>query len=318
MFNSNVHNNLYCIHSSHLFPHPLCEDQPRWQRISIIAFHVFTSGIPLTIYHVVSCCYSRITSFLENKNLQATAIDSVQQNKNIKPYSTMGLEALEFTRKKLEEYPDLTAEQFSAGCNEIEGTNQPVNPVIALLATLYWDIALKNLSNLMKQNIEDPWSNQEVINAADACMKIGFTISNLTLDDLESFTEVLLEKGENRTYAKALTELDSYQYRTFYYCTSAYHMLRGEIKWSINPYDKLDEGDLYFPQRDITVPHATSFYQKGTIQNTWNTLYNDYCDRIRLYVNENELRQSDSRHVSWTKKDTGITTFCRTPDTQPT
>lgn len=147
-------------------------------------------------------------------------------------------------------------------------------------------------------------------------MKISYAISNLTLDDLKSFTEARASQGDNRTYAKALTVQDSYQYRTFYYCTNAYHWLRGEIVWSTDPWNQDEEG--LFPPQTISEGHAKAFYQQGTIQNSWNELYNNYCDRIRLYVNEKELRSADNRHFTWTKKDTGIQSFSSVPDTQPT
>jgi hypothetical protein len=251
-----------------------------------------------------------------NISLDDTAgINSVQQNKDIKPYSILGQKALGFARKKLKEHPELAPRKFSSGYNSDE-TNQPINQEIALLTTLYWDVAFKNFKNLMKQNKENPWSNQEVIQAADECMKIAYAISNLTLDDLKLFTETLSSKGDNRTYAKALTRQDSYQYRTFYHCTNAYHWLRGEIAWRTNSHNK-DQGGLFHP-RSISETHASAFYQKGTIQNSWHELYNNYCDRVRLYVNEEELQRADNRHFMWTKKDTGVKSFSSAPDTQPT
>lgn len=309
-----VTNGPNCIHSTHLFAHPLCEDQSLLKRIANVAFHVLTLGIPLAIYHIISCCYPETSSTQSNGNIQTAGINSVQQNKGIKPYSTLSQETLEFARKKLQEHPKLVPQKFSAGWNGPDKTNQPINPEIALLTTLYWDVTFKNFENLMKQNKENPWSNQEVIQAADECMKIAYAISNLTLDDLKSFTETLSSKGDNRTYAKALTQQDSYQYRTFYYCTNAYHWLRGEIAWSKNPWD--EEG-LFQPE-SISKAHASAFYQKGTIQNSWNELYNNYCDRVRLYVNEKELQSADNRHLTWTKKDTGMKSFTSVPDTQPT
>jgi len=309
-------NNPSCVHTSHLFSHPLCKRQSLSKRIANVAFHVFTLAIPLTIYYVVSCCYSRTGSKQKSGNLQAAGINSVQQNKSVKSYSTLRQEVLDFARNKLEEYPGIAPEQFSAGCYGLDTTNQPINPEIALLTTLYWDVAFKNFEELMKQNKVNPWNNKEVINAADECMKIAYAIGDLTLDDLKSFTEERSSQGDNRTYAKALTQQDSYQYRTFYYCTNAYHWFRGEIAWSTNPWDKDKEG--LFQPKSISEAHANAFYQKGTIQNSWNELYNGYCGRVRLYVNEKELKSADSRHIAWTKKDTGIKSFTSTPDTQPT
>lgn len=304
------------IHSSHLFSNPLCEDQSLLKRIANVAFHVLTLGIPLAIYHIISCCRPKTSSIQRNGNLQTAGINSVQQNKSIKPYSDLGQEALEFARKKLEEHPELAPQKFSAGWYGSDKTNQPINPEIALLTTLYWVVAFKNFENLMKQNKENSWSNEEVIQAADECMKIAYAISNLTLDDLKSFTETLSSKGDNRTYAQALTRQDSYQYRTFYYCTNAYHWLRGEIAWSKNPLNEDEEG--LFRPRSISGTHASAFYRKGTIQNSWNELYNNYCDRVSLYVNKKELKSADNRHFNWTKKDTEMKSFISVRDTLPT
>lgn len=311
-----VTNGPNCIHSSHLFSNPLCEDQSLLKRIANVAFHVLTLGIPLAIYHILSCCRPKNSSTQSSGNLQTTGINSIQQNISIKPYSNLGQEALEFARKKLQEHPELAPYKFFAGWYDPDTTNQPINSEIALLTTLYWDVAFNSFENLMKQNKDNPWSNQEVIQAADECMKIAYAISNLTLDDLKPFTEALSSEGDNRTYAKALTQQDSYQYRTFYYCTNAYHWFRGEIGWKTNPWDKNEEG-LFGPQ-SISGAHASAFYQKGTIQNSWNELYNNYCERVRLYVNEKELQSADNRHFTWTKKDTGIKSFSPVPDTQPT
>lgn len=321
-------NNINCIHSNHLFSSPLCKEQSLFKRVANIAFHILTLGIPLAIYerekiqsiihHAVSWCYSHITSRPTIENLRKIAINSILQDKGIHPYSNLGQEALEFAKKKLEEHPKIIPTKFSAGFYGPEKTKQPINPAIAFLTTLYWEVAFKNFKDLMKENQNDPWNNQEVINAADACMKIAYAISNLTLDDLQLFTDRLSSKGENRTYAKALTQQDSYQYRTFYYCTEAYHWLRGEIACSVvDPWNK-NEGNLFYPRAPISAAHSNLFYQAGTIQNSWNCLYNEYCDRVRCHVSEEDLQLADTRHFRWTKKDTGVEAFFRVPDTLPT
>jgi hypothetical protein len=380
-----INNNPSCTHTNHLFSHPFCKEQSRLRRIANVAFHALTFGIPLAIYHVVSCCYSRTGSKQKSINLQAAGINSVQQNKpvpqnksvqqnkpvpqnksvqqnkpvpqnkpvqrnksvpqnkaaqqnksvpqnkpvpqnksvqqnhtvqqnkSLQPYPILGQKALDFARKKLKEHPEIAPKKFSARGGSAK-TNQPTNPEIALLTTLYFDVAFKNFKELIKQNKVNPWNNQEVIKAADECMKIAYAISNLTLDDLKSFTDTLSSRGDNRTYVEALTRQDSYQYRTFYYCTSAYHWLRGEIAWST---DSRNNEGLRKPH-SISKAHANAFYQKETIQNSWNELYNNYCDRIRLYVNEEELRSTENRHFTWTQKDIGIKSFRSTPDSLPT
>lgn len=315
MLNLNLVANDYCLHSHHLFSHPLCENQSLLKRIANVVFHVLTLGIPLAVYHV----YCALSNYYANKgdveqgngDIQAIGINAVQQNKDIKPYSKLGQEALEFARKKLEEHPEITPRSWS-----VYEDLQPVNQEIARLDNLYWNVVFKNFEDLVKQNKGNPWSNQEVIDAADECMKIGYAISNLTLDDLKAFTERLSSKGTKKTYAQALADQGPYQYRTFYYCTNAYHWCRGGIAWGMNPWQ--EEECLMFPREPIAPTHAKPFYEKGTIQNTWNSLYNEYCDRVRLYVKEEELRKADNRHVNWTKKDTGVKSFNRVPDTMPT
>lgn len=316
MSSSSIVANPSCTHHHHWFAHPLCEQQSAVQRIANIAFHILTLGIPLAIYHVISCCYSRITARQQNENLQAIAIRSVLLSKNAKPYTPLGQEALQFARSQWKEHPEIAPTPFTAGRYSPKQTYQPINQEIPYLNTLYLD-AIKKFKELLKQNKEDPWNTQEVIDAADACMKIGYAISNLTLDELEPFTQDLASKGEERTYAKALCQQDAYPYRTFYYCTNIYHWLRGGITWGVRHRANDQEG-LLFPAPPIPEAHAASFYQEGTLQNSWNELYNEYCDRIRLYVDEKELKSADNRHSTWTQKDTGVDKFTAVPDTQPT
>ncbi len=295
-----------CNHSNYLFSHPFCWDQTLLKKILNIAFHVLTFGIPLAIYHVISCYFPKTFVHDDCKyDLLQASFDSVKK-RSIQPYSLIGQQALEFARTKLKEHPEITPHQFLAGPTIAD---QPVNQEIALLNKLYMVIYFRAFKEAIMQNKDDPWSQQAVIDAADACMKIGYAISSLTLDDLKSFTQRLFEKGENRTYAKSLTKQDSYQHQTFYNCTNIYHCIRGASTYSI-------EQGLYYPHHDIPQKHAKLFYQKETIQNGWNTLYNDYCDRIRLYVSEDELNVADSRYVSWTKKDTGFETFHAIPSDQ--
>lgn len=312
MSNLKISPYIYCIHSNHLFRHPLCNEQSLLKRIANVVFHIFTLGIPLAIYR---CKFPKTASKKEHLNLQNVGILSVQQTLDAKPYTSLGKEALDFARKKLEKHPEIFPAEFAAGWHGPKHTHQPINQEIAKLATLFNDVIFKKFKELIKEHNENAWNHQEVIEAADACMKIGFAVSNLTLDDLEVSTYDLSLKGKKRTYAKALTEQDSYQYRTFFYCTNAYHWLRGAVGWGINIYG--EEGFNY-TKKSISSSHATLFYKKGTIQNSWNRLYNEYCKRVRLHVNENELKDADTRHYRWTKSDVGVKSFSRVPDTQPT
>lgn len=312
-----------CSHQNHLFSDIFCENQSLIKKIATVAFHILTLGIPLGFYHIFTCCYSRPSDQKENIDLKTQGVKSVLQNKSIKPYSSVGQEALDFARKKLSENPNIQPKQFKAGWCSPEQTHQPVNQEIARLTTLYND-EFEKFEILLKETKIDPWSNQEITIAADTLMKLGFAISNLTLDDLHSFTEVLSSKGIKRTYVEALTEQDSYQYRTFYICTTIYHDLRGAIEWTLKDLSESDliindqktfEG-LAFPE-NCSMEHSKRFYEKGTIQNTWNALYNEYCDRVRLFVDEKKLQEVDNRHFMWTRNDTSVETFKNTPSTLP-
>ncbi len=235
-------------------------------------------------------------------------------------YSEMGQEAIEFARQKLNENSDSQPFTFKSlqGASK-GGTHQPLNQEIALLTTLYYDVYFEAFTQEVKKHA-DPWSQPAVIQAADDLIKIGYAITCLTLEDLPEFTQDLESKGTKRTYAEALAKQDSYQYRTYYYCTQAYHWIRGGSTWSQCPWDDEEGEDLYQPS-ETPKEHADLFYQKGTIQYGWRMLYNDHCDRIRSYVKEADLKEADNRLFTWTKKDEDTfkgRTFSQIPDTLPT
>jgi hypothetical protein len=247
----------------------------------------------------------------------------------------VGKEARKFAIESLESHPEITPFKFTAFCSG-DNTLQPVNTQIAKLRNLYEDVHFKAFEEALKNHPNNPWEQDEVLQAADAIIKVAYTISCLTLEDLKPFTE-----QNKRTYAEALTVQDSYQYRTFYYCTLAYHWIRGGAVWNDKEEGYIDHSTTYNGRIPVftTKAHAQTFYTDGTMQNSWNQLYNDYCDRVRSYVKEEDLRRADSRHVEWTIKDTEIgnqlyndyldgvkspdeeskiPTFYHTPDTLPT
>lgn len=307
--------NTLCLHSNHLFQHPLCENQTLLQKIANLAFHILTLGIPLAIYHVVAWVRApKSVEETEHVNLQNAGLDSVKKNRAIKQPTTPGAEALEFARQKLTEHPGVDEFRFAPSYLEPEDTHEPTNPEIGKLTTLYSQY-FETFKEAIKVNERNPWKSEAVLSAADDLMKLGYAISVLTLEDLQPFTAALAEQGIQRTYAEALTIQDYYQYRTFYYCTNVYHWIRGEIKWQYNEYRDQHTLTLQFPPSDA---HATPFYQKDTMQNHWRTLHNDYCSLVRKCVKERDLKRADRRHVNWTKKDTNVKSFDPRPDTQPT
>lgn len=202
MSSSNVTAASRCIHANQLLNQPLYQGQTLLRKITNVIFRILTLGISLPTYRIFSFRFSRTASGQENANLQTIGIKSVQQKKPIEPHSPLGQNALEFARKKLGEYSKTTRTRFYAEWMGGPWTLQPVNREIARLATLYWDIHFKALEDVLKEITEDTWNDPKVLEAADACMKIGYAICVLTLEDLKLFTKKLSIKDKKRTYAK--------------------------------------------------------------------------------------------------------------------
>lgn len=291
-----------------LFENPFKDNLSLTHRVAIVAFHVFTLGIPLAIYTAIDCCFPEgiLSSILPNFGGIEAALDKLKKSKNIAPYSNLEQEALDFASAKLIEHADVKS--------KINFRHKPKNDQILNLMEIYWEVYFKNFENKMKIQLDQSWKNEEVLKAADDCMKLAYAISVLTLEDLPAFTSAMPK--EEQKFSKSLARQDAYMYRAFYYCTNMYHWIRGGIVSKVNPQTR--ESYLGFSNDKISKEEALPFYQSGTIQNRWNSLYNSYCDRVRMYVSEEELRNGDPRHANWTQKDLNPAKFSRTPDTQPT
>lgn len=237
----------------------------------------------------------------------------------VKPYPETGTTAIAFARAELQRQTSTQPHKFYAAQAE-EKTYQPINPEIAQLQALYnmrYEIIETNLLNSTEQL--DPWEDQRFLQQVDEAMSIAYAISCLTLEDLANFQQALKQQGVDRTLAKCLTEQDSYQYRTFYECTWLYHLARAQFRPFFNEVMKERQLDLY---GHISSKWAELFYKPALLQGKWRELYNDFCDRVRMYVKEEELEKADSRHVKWSKKDERKAgrgyTFVGCPSTLPT
>lgn len=296
-----------CNHTTHLFYHVLCPNSSLTARMTTVVLGGFL---------LIGAIFAASTI---SKYLLTSASPKAPE---IPEYPEIGKQAIQFSIDSLKNHPDVdTARNFKM---------QPIDTRIPHLANLHWDVHFKTFEEALKHHQNDnPWGQQEVLDAADALMKTAYTVSCLTLEDLKPFLDKHNKKdvfGKNTwrdnktmTSVAALTMQCSYQYRTFYYCTDAYHWIRGAIVYQ----NKRSGDGLYHTNDPIPETHAQPFYEIGTIQSSWNQLYNDYCDRVRSYVSEEDLRKpnfegGDQRHANWTRKDTGVKTFYHTPDTQPT
>src|SRR5437870_2275054 len=111
-----------CEHRNHLFANPLCEDQTLIRKISNVAFHILTVGIPLLIYRMLTYCFP-----------------TSKQVVPAMPYSSVGKEALVFAEKKLNEHSDLSPKIFGFWMDP-PSIYQPTNKKIALLTALFWGV----------------------------------------------------------------------------------------------------------------------------------------------------------------------------------
>lgn len=298
-----------CGHHNHLFSNYVCENQYLIRKVINIFFNVLTLGIPSLIYRIIACCFPQNRFGINYEIDRNKAVRSAQQSIPIKPYSLLGQEAIDFARKKIKEHPGIKPNLFSAGWNGSSTTHQPRNQEIALLTTLRWEIYQIKFKQALKNHPIDPWRCPEVIQAADDLMKIGYAISCLALDDLKTFTKYLENKEIYRTYPEALREQDSYFCQVFFYTPIIYRAARFGIAFK----PAFEDGALAYPEEDVSRAHVNPFYQKGTIQNKWRALYNDYCERITYYVNKEDLNEADPRYVNWSQKDDNISFFGNSP-----
>jgi hypothetical protein len=63
---------------SHIFENPFCENLSTIQKIGIVVFHILTVGIPLLIYHLVSCCSNSSATPRAEQEIAQEAVSSVQ------------------------------------------------------------------------------------------------------------------------------------------------------------------------------------------------------------------------------------------------
>jgi len=221
-------------------------------------------------------------------------------------------EALQFVQTLLEEKVETQPLPFVGGRGRLK---DPVDERITRLNALFCREFRPRFETALQENEIDPWSQEAVIEAADACMKITYAIGIFMLEDLPRF----IERENKGTRESVLIDQSSYQYRAFFICPNFYHHVRAAVSFGVNPAKKLaypkntHKKEIYHPldPRGIPPSHVRPFYQEGTRQHKWNLLYNNYC----TLAGQEELLEK--RFSRWTQEDTGIKTFSPRPDTQP-
>lgn len=193
----------------------------------------------------------------------------LETNPNLSPVEKVSLES---ARDLLAEGEPAQGFQFGFGQNVL----LPTNPEIARLCAFHWDLN-EQLGNAILANPQNPWSRQEVIEIADARIKIAFAIGLLLLGDLPRFCE----QNGDRTLGEILRAGDSYHPEIFLYLgLQAYG-------WAREAYEarRVVGRALAFVAREGEIPeeHAARFYQPGTPQAEWRELYNSFCRRVAAF-----------------------------------
>lgn len=280
--------NKVCSHINHLFSHPLCSSQHLIRRVANVFFHIFTFGVPLAAYHVVKCCISIVNS-IHSSYQTHHAIQSVRRQLDIKSDSPERQEAFSYAYSLMEGKSLSSARWYGEKLSKNENQqytyaryahlNAPINSAIAFLA-----------SHLM--------DNAGELNP-DERMKISYVIGCLMLEELPRFIQKYptyqdrQDQDQERTFVAALTRQDSYQYKLFFACPTAYYQLR--ISGS-----------------------EQNFYEAGTLESSWRVLYNDYCDRVVKIVLIEDLKKSDQRHAAFIGQDLSGESFNKEPGGIPT
>ncbi len=176
--------------------------------------------------------------------------------------------------------------QNAVNLPDVQVEVEPINRDIKRYMQLREQLKGRFLDELERFS-ENPWTNDNVVRAFDPLMTVSFTISMLTLRELNSEGANLLQLA------------GTYPRRAFEYC-SDYFVLAFEGK-------RVVDGQLVGIQtREALGHHAVPFYQQGTPQHNWRMLYNAFCDEIPSILGREQLPQridalDSSRSYLWLK-----------------
>jgi hypothetical protein len=149
----------------------------------------------------------------------------------------------------------------------------PVDPRIGLFAAVF-NLELGKLNNQLrfyKTQGLDPWEQQEILNLADSCMKVGYALGCIMLADFPNFAEKMRVqcrfKPEDLTPEQLVSRQDFYIYRVMYEPLRMYSGIRDQRIEDIFPF--------YPPSRKAIVqnPFQRAFYEDTSIQSSWRELY---------------------------------------------
>lgn len=181
-------------------------------------------------------------------------------------------------------------------------TYKPVNKDIETLFHLYENKYLPAFEAAIKQS-DNPWQDPTLLKAADELIRISYTISKLTLEDIPSLVEEVQKLG-NTT---ALTSENSYTIRTYFIFPEIYHSIRGGMIW-----DPDRSGFILPPEED-----GLEFYTPTAIQSQWRKLYNSFSRDVRQNFDCEWLAKNHPEFIQWTQFDTPEEPFIIVPGSLP-
>lgn len=264
-------------------------------KTAIVAFHTLTLGIPLAVYYFTDYRFPKVKeTALDLKEIAlkvySDTVRAPPKKGVVQSYTRMEARALLFSRNKLKEHPefkkrDLIDNYFLENDGDLKSLRKhynigmPENPEISALAGLYRHYE-KQFKGWFKEGKPDPWESPEFISLVDEYVKIGFAISILTLEDLEAINKRY--PIEEQSIFRTLVRQDGgTSFFTIGCGINAYRFVRDKKEWL----------GKFFRGRNLSEKEADGFYTQGTIQYSWNRLYNAFCDRIRMYVSEEDIHE---------------------------
>ncbi|MEF9520048.1 hypothetical protein SBV45_03935 [Chlamydia crocodili] len=135
------------------------------------------------------------------------------------------------------------------------------------------------------QDATDP----TLTNTVTEFLQLSFAISIYSLRDLATYRE----RYNVESNLEALARQNSAYYKTFYMMSTAYSLVRHLQMYC--------GGDI--SQEDIEA-RKSRFYQEGTVESEWRSIYNSFCQQARWYLgNEAEADQRECRLIKHSRAD---------------
>ncbi len=147
------------------------------------------------------------------------------------------------------------------------------NAELARVLTLFELGKIKYFHVLIEQQADDPWNNGEVIDAAEGLLSVALVVSFLALEELETIS---------KTADPKIFEAHA---RSHSHLQQVYIAIR-------KGWRQLEAPSVEEP---LPTGYSEKFYQAGTVQNVWNSLNQEYCQRCKTII--------PTSTTSWLKED---------------